>query len=51
MTRCLLWGANAVIFAALAAHPNLPTGWSIAAALIATAAWVRGFLLAGRVDG
>jgi len=46
MIRCFLWGANAVIFAALAAHPNLPTGWSIAAALIATAAWVRGFLLA-----
>lgn len=50
MTRCLLWGGNAVVFAALAAHPNLPTGWSIAAATVAVACWVRGFVLAGRAN-
>lgn len=46
MTRCLLWGANAVIFAALAAHPLLPAGWSIAAGAVAVAAWLRGFQVA-----
>jgi len=46
MTRCLLWGANSIVFAALAAHPNLPTGWSIAAGVVAAAAWLRGFQVA-----
>lgn len=46
MIRCLLWSANAILFALLAAHPNLPTGWSIAAAVVAVAAWLRGFEVA-----
>lgn len=46
MIRCLLWGANSIVFAALAAHPHLPTGYSIAAASIAVAAWLRGFQVA-----
>ncbi|MGJ4801782.1 hypothetical protein [Luteimonas sp. SDU82] len=46
MTRCLIWGGNSIVFAALAAHPNLPTGWSIAAAAVAVACWSRGFQVA-----
>ena len=46
MIRCLLWGANSIVFAALAAHPNLPTGYSIAAAGVAVLAWLRGFQVA-----
>lgn len=46
MIRCLLWGANSIIFAALAAHPNLPTAWSVGAAIVAVGAWLRGFQVA-----
>jgi len=50
MTRCLVWGAYAILCAALAAHPGLPTGWSIAAAPVAVACGVRGFVLAARAN-
>lgn len=46
MTRCLLWGANSIVFAALAAHPNLPLAPSIVAGIVAAAAWLRGFQVA-----
>lgn len=46
MTRCLLWGANSIIFAALAVHPSLPTGLSGIAAAVAVGCWLRGFQVA-----
>lgn len=46
MTRCLLWGANSIVFAALAAHPMLPDAWSGIAAVVAVLCWLRGFQVA-----
>lgn len=46
MIRCLLWGANSIIFAALAAHPNLPPAPSMVAGIVAVVCWLRGFQVA-----
>lgn len=46
MTRCLIWGGNSIVFAALAAHPNLPLAPSIVAGIVAVACWTRGFQVA-----
>lgn len=46
MTRCLVWGANSIIFAALAAHPMLPGVWSSVFAVVAILCWLRGFQVA-----
>lgn len=46
MTRCLIWGANSVVFAALAAHPNLIGTPAALCAVVAVACWLRGFQVA-----
>lgn len=46
MSRCLLWGANSIVFAAFAAHPMMPPAWTAIAAIVAVACWLRGFQVA-----